>query len=62
MARVYRNALGVAARLDAVPRMAAGRSIDGPPEEFSFGKDLRNLFDTNPSNTFLVKVSYRLNP
>ncbi len=41
---------------------AQGRSIDGQPEEFSFGKDLRNVFDTHPDNTFLVKFSYWFNP
>lgn len=39
-----------------------GRSMDGPAEAFSFGRDLRNVFDTHPNNTFLVKVSYWLNP
>jgi hypothetical protein len=41
---------------------AQGRSINGQPEEFSFGRDLRNVFDTHPSNTFLVKFSYWFNP
>jgi hypothetical protein len=39
-----------------------GRSMDGAPEAFSFGRDLRNVFDTHPNNTFLVKVSYWFNP
>jgi hypothetical protein len=39
-----------------------GRSMDGSPEAFSFGRDLSNVFDTHPNNTFLVKVSYWFNP
>jgi len=40
-----------------------GRQFDGAPtDEFSIGRDLRNVFDTHPNNTFLVKVSYWLNP
>ncbi len=40
-----------------------GRQFDGnATDEFSIGKDLRNVFDTHPNNTFLVKVSYWLNP
>jgi hypothetical protein len=39
-----------------------GRSMDGAPDEFRFGRDLRNVFDTHPNNTFLVKVSYWINP
>jgi hypothetical protein len=41
---------------------AQGRQIDGVANDFSFGRDLRNVFDTHPNNTFLVKVSYWLNP
>jgi hypothetical protein len=41
---------------------AQGRSIGGPSDEFSFGKDLKNVFDTHPANTFLVKMSYWFNP
>jgi hypothetical protein len=32
-----------------------------PYDTASFGSDLRNLFDTHPDNTFLVKVSHWLN-
>jgi hypothetical protein len=40
-----------------------GRQFNGAPtDEFSLGRDLRNVFDTHPNNTFLVKVSYWLNP
>lgn len=40
-----------------------GRQFDGnATDEFSIGRDLRNVFDTHPNNTFLVKVSYWLNP
>jgi hypothetical protein len=39
-----------------------GRSMDGSPEAFSFGRDLSNVFDTHPNNTFLVKISYWFNP
>ena len=39
-----------------------GRSMDGNPEAFSFTRGLRNVFDTHPNNTFLVKVSYWFNP
>ena len=41
---------------------AQGREGDGSPNDFSFGRDLRNVFDTHPNNTFLVKVSYWFNP
>jgi len=41
---------------------AQGRSMGGPSDEFSFGKDLKNVFDTHPSNTFLLKMSYWFNP
>jgi hypothetical protein len=41
---------------------AQGREIDGVANDFSFGRDLKNVFDTHPNNTFLVKVSYWLNP
>jgi hypothetical protein len=39
-----------------------GRSMDGAPDEFRFGRDLQNVFDTHPNNTFLVKLSYWINP
>jgi hypothetical protein len=40
-----------------------GRQLDGAAtNEFNFGKDLRSVFDTHPNNTFLVKVSYWINP
>jgi hypothetical protein len=39
-----------------------GRSMDGSPEAFSFGRDLRNVFDTHPNNTFLIKLAYWINP
>ena len=39
-----------------------GRTTDGVANDFSFGRDLRNVFDTHPNNTFLVKVSYWFNP
>jgi hypothetical protein len=40
-----------------------GRQMDGSPnDDFSFGRDLRSVFDTHPNNTFLVKVSYWFNP
>ena len=39
-----------------------GRSMDGNPEAFSFTRGLKNVFDTHPNNTFLVKVSYWFNP
>ena len=41
---------------------AQGREIDGAANDFSFGRELRNVFDTHPNNTFLVKVSYWFNP
>jgi hypothetical protein len=42
---------------------AQGRTQDGAPaDEFSFGRGLRNVFDTHPNNTFLVKLSYWFNP
>jgi hypothetical protein len=39
-----------------------GRTTDGVANDFSFGRDLKNVFDTHPNNTFLVKVSYWFNP
>ena len=42
---------------------AQGRTADGSPtDEFSFGRGLRNVFDTHPNNTFLIKLSYWFNP
>jgi hypothetical protein len=41
---------------------AQGRETDGAANDFSFGRDLKNVFDTHPNNTFLVKVSYWFNP
>ena len=41
---------------------AQGRQSDGIANDFSFGRDLRNVFDTHPNNTFLVKLSYWFNP
>ncbi|HEY0243737.1 MAG TPA: DUF5916 domain-containing protein [Gemmatimonadaceae bacterium] len=41
---------------------AQGREADGAANDFSFGRDLKNVFDTHPNNTFLVKVSYWFNP
>ncbi len=41
---------------------AQGRELSGQPNDFSFGRNLRDVFDTHPANTFLVKVSYWLNP
>ena len=34
------------------------RSSNGPESDFSFGRDFRNLFDSDPTNIFLVKLSY----
>src|SRR5688572_16808623 len=40
-----------------------GRQLSGgPADEFSFGRELRNVFETHPNNTFLVKISYWFNP
>ena len=41
---------------------AQGRQSDGIANDFSFRRDLRNVFDTHPNNTFLVKLSYWFNP
>ena len=41
---------------------AQGRQSDGIANDFSFRRDLRNVFDTHPDNTFLVKLSYWFNP
>ncbi|MEO5588393.1 MAG: DUF5916 domain-containing protein [Gemmatimonadaceae bacterium] len=41
---------------------AQGREMGGQANDFSFGRDLRNVFDTHPANTFLIKISYWLNP
>lgn len=41
---------------------AQGREMGGEANDFSFGRDLRNVFDTHPANTFLLKISYWLNP
>jgi hypothetical protein len=41
---------------------AQGRTTSGAPDEFSFGRGIQNVFDTHPSNTFLVKLSYWFNP
>jgi hypothetical protein len=41
---------------------AQGRQSQGISNDFSFSRDLQNVFDTHPSNTFLVKVSYWFNP
>jgi hypothetical protein len=41
---------------------AQGRAMDGAPDEFRFGRGLRDVFDTHPNNTFLVKMSYWFNP
>ncbi|HVF39436.1 MAG TPA: DUF5916 domain-containing protein, partial [Gemmatimonadaceae bacterium] len=40
-----------------------GRQLDGAAgSEFNFRRDLGDVFDTHPSNTFLVKFSYWFNP
>ncbi|HEX2721544.1 MAG TPA: DUF5916 domain-containing protein [Gemmatimonadaceae bacterium] len=40
-----------------------GRQMDGAPaDDFSFSRNLRDVFDTHPSNTFLIKASYWFNP
>jgi hypothetical protein len=41
---------------------AQGRSMGGEANDFSFGRDLKNVFDTHPNNTFLIKASYWFNP
>jgi hypothetical protein len=41
---------------------AQGRQSQGISNDFSFSRDLQNVFDTHPSNTFLVKLSYWINP
>jgi hypothetical protein len=41
---------------------AQGRAMDGQPTEFQFGRDLKDVFDTHPNNTFLIKMSYWFNP
>lgn len=32
------------------------------PNEFSFGRDMGDIFDLHPNNTFLLKLSYWFNP
>ncbi|MEO8192612.1 MAG: DUF5916 domain-containing protein [Gemmatimonadales bacterium] len=40
-----------------------GRQLDGvPANDFSFSRNLKDVFDTHPSNTFLIKASYWFNP
>ncbi len=40
-----------------------GRQLDGPPaNDFSFSRSFRDIFDTHPGNTFLIKASYWFNP
>lgn len=34
------------------------RTSNGPQDDFRFGRDFRNLFDSEPTNIFLVKLSY----
>ncbi len=34
------------------------RSSNGPQDDFRFSRDFRNLFDSEPTNIFLVKLSY----
>jgi hypothetical protein len=42
---------------------AQGREIDGAAgNDFSFRKDLGDVFKTHPDNTFLLKISYWFNP
>ena len=41
---------------------AQGRQSQAITNDFSFGRDLQNVFDTHPNNTFLVKLSYWFNP
>jgi hypothetical protein len=41
---------------------AQGRQSQAIANDFSFGRDLQNVFDTHPNNTFLVKFSYWFNP
>lgn len=42
---------------------AQGRELDGPDgNEFSFRRDLTDVFSQHPNNTFLVKLSYWFNP
>jgi hypothetical protein len=35
---------------------------DGRPSDFSLGRDLGDLFERHPNNTFLIKASYWFNP
>ena len=39
-----------------------GRSGPAERHDFDFGRDVRGIFDLHPENTFLVKMSYWLNP
>ena len=39
-----------------------GREGFRPNSAFRFGRDYGDIFDTPSSNTFLVKLSYWLNP
>jgi hypothetical protein len=41
---------------------AQGRQSQAITNDFAFGRDLQNVFDTHPNNTFLVKFSYWFNP
>nr|MBA2707442.1 hypothetical protein [Gemmatimonadaceae bacterium] len=42
---------------------AQGRQLDGlAGSEFNFRRDMGDVFDTHPDNTFLVKFSYWFNP
>ncbi len=42
---------------------AQGRELDGPDgNEFSFRRDLTDVFSQHPNNTFLVKLAYWFNP